>query len=255
MPRNPRYFSGWGRPTSSICVSMLVTIISSRFCQRDRFESVERLRVTSLEPTTSTSITAQVNTMVPLSLKNPRRQKIIWSALRCMASLLRRSGVGFTRWPRQPRHGRLVKGRIRRDRRAAARMARADDVESARGQRRSAAASWRRTTAQAGWPRRPCEPSTRDRRRRGAETDARHAGQRQRFTPSSSSAIASSSLATQCHALKQPITSPATRSASVQGCLPACRVSSQCPSAAPSSVGIATDQPTSPIMPRPNQTP
>jgi hypothetical protein len=64
-----------------------------------------------------------------------------------------------------------------------------------------------------------------------------------------------SSLATQCQALKQPIASPATSSASVQECGPDSCSSSQSPSAAPSSVGTTTDQPISPIMPRPNQTP
>jgi hypothetical protein len=50
--------------------SMPVTTISKRFCQRERFRSVESLRVMSLEPTTSTSISPHVNTMVALSLKN-----------------------------------------------------------------------------------------------------------------------------------------------------------------------------------------
>jgi hypothetical protein len=36
VPRKPRYFRGWRRPTSSICFSMPVTTISSRFCQRER---------------------------------------------------------------------------------------------------------------------------------------------------------------------------------------------------------------------------
>src|SRR5277367_759690 len=67
--------------------------------------------------------------------------------------------------------------------------------------------------------------------------------------------MALSSLATQCHAFKQPIASPATSSASVHGCLPGWCLSNQMPSAAPSSVGTTTDQPTRPIMPKPNQTP
>src|SRR5450830_1458161 len=66
---------------------MLVTTISSRFCQRERVWSVVSLRVMTLEPTTSSSIKPQVNTMVPLSLKNPCCQKIISSGLRRMASL------------------------------------------------------------------------------------------------------------------------------------------------------------------------
>ena len=35
VPRNARYFSGSSRPTSSICFSMPVTIISSSPCQRE----------------------------------------------------------------------------------------------------------------------------------------------------------------------------------------------------------------------------
>src|ERR1019366_10039791 len=70
-----------------------------------------------------------------------------------------------------------------------------------------------------------------------------------------SSPISSSSLLTQRQAFKQPMTRPATSSASVQECLPGWRLSSQIPSAAPSSVGTTTDQPISPIMPKPSQTP
>jgi hypothetical protein len=42
---------------------------------------------------------------------------------------------------------------------------------------------------------------------------------------------------------------------SVQEWFAGCRLSSQMPNAAPSSVGTTTDQPMSPIMPKPNQTP
>jgi hypothetical protein len=45
------------------------------------------LRVTSLEPTASASISAQVNTMVPLSFRKPCCQKISASALRRMTGL------------------------------------------------------------------------------------------------------------------------------------------------------------------------
>src|SRR5208283_999024 len=59
---------------------------------------------------------------------------------------------------------------------------------------------------------------------------------------------------TQCHALAHPITNPATSSMSVQEwALGWCR-SNQRPSIAPRIVGTATDQPTSPDIPRPNQT-
>jgi hypothetical protein len=60
---------GSRRPTSSICCSMPVTRISSRFCQRERVRSLDSLAVMSSEPTTSTSISAQVKTMVALSLR------------------------------------------------------------------------------------------------------------------------------------------------------------------------------------------
>ena len=49
-------------------------------------------------------------------------------------------------------------------------------------------------------------------------------------------------------------TKPTASSMSVQECPPGWCSSSQSPSAAPSSVGTATDQPTMPIMPRPDQT-
>src|SRR5580658_7035733 len=67
--------------------------------------------------------------------------------------------------------------------------------------------------------------------------------------------IAFSSFATQCHAFEQPTANPTTNNARVHGCLPGWCLSNQMPSAAPSSVGTTTDQPTKPIMPRPNQTP
>ena len=56
---------------------MAVTTISSRFCQRERCRPVESLRVMSFEPTASTSISPHVNTIVPLSLRNPYCQKIM----------------------------------------------------------------------------------------------------------------------------------------------------------------------------------
>ena len=61
MPRKPMYFLGLRRPTSSICCSMPVTMISRKFCQRERFRSMDSLRVTSFEPTVSTSISPHVN--------------------------------------------------------------------------------------------------------------------------------------------------------------------------------------------------
>src|ERR1035438_4397602 len=80
-------------------------MISSRFCQRERFSSVESLRVISFEPATSTSISPHVNTIVPLSLKYPCCQKIIWSGLRRMGSLLFRAAWVFRPQPGQPCDG------------------------------------------------------------------------------------------------------------------------------------------------------
>jgi len=48
-----------------------------RFCQRERSRPVESLRVMSLEPPASTSISPHVNTMVALSLNTPYCQKTI----------------------------------------------------------------------------------------------------------------------------------------------------------------------------------
>ena len=49
-------------------------------------------------------------------------------------------------------------------------------------------------------------------------------------------------------------TSRPTSNASVQACVPGCRLSSHRPSQAPNSVGRQTDQPMSPNIPRPDQT-
>src|ERR1019366_5793053 len=104
VPRKPIYFFGWRRPTSLICFSMPVTTISSRFCQRERFSSVERLRVMSFEPTANTNISPHVNTIVPLSLINPCCQKIISSGLRRIAGLRCPGVVMFDRRAGQPLH-------------------------------------------------------------------------------------------------------------------------------------------------------
>src|SRR5208282_2598750 len=60
---------------------------------------------------------------------------------------------------------------------------------------------------------------------------------------------------TQCHAFRQPMARPMISSSSVQEWLPGWCLSSQMPSATPASVGTTTDQPISPVMPKPNQTP
>src|SRR5271169_2448446 len=104
VPRKPIYFFGWRRPTSSICFSMPVTTISSRFCQRERCRSIESLRVMSFEPAASTSISPHVNTIVPLSLRNPSCQKIISSGLRRITGLRCPGVMAFDRQAGQPLH-------------------------------------------------------------------------------------------------------------------------------------------------------
>src|SRR5664279_1794090 len=125
VPRKPRYFSGWGKPTSSICFSIPVTTISRRFCHRERFWSVESLRVTSFEPTARMSISPQVNTMVPLSFRNPRCQKIIWSGLRRMGCLL-------CRWSRQTNHSKSGSDEPEETQQQSLPMAAREEVESSR---------------------------------------------------------------------------------------------------------------------------
>src|SRR5208337_3793123 len=104
VPRKPIYFSGCFRPTSEICFSMPVTTISRRFCQRERFRSVESFRVMSLEPMASKSINPHVKTIVPLSLRNPCCQKIISSGLRRIAGLRCPGVVVFAQRAGQPLH-------------------------------------------------------------------------------------------------------------------------------------------------------
>ena len=197
--------------------------------------------------------------MVALSLRKPNCQKIDSSGLRCMAGLLA--------WRLALRGGRVSR---------VTSGARDDEAEQAgqqplpmRRRRRSrsrparrpcAAAGCRRTTAPAAGDERPAH--------RPPQAAEEQRAERSRQPPAPAPASAASfivilllvahrlsSLATQCHALRQPSVSPATSSASVQECAPGWRPSSHSPSAAPSSVGTATDQPISPIMPRPNQTP
>jgi len=70
---------GSPRPTSLICPSMPVTMISSALCQREMVRSVASFRVMSMEPNVITIIMAHVVTMVSLSLTTPYCQKICWS--------------------------------------------------------------------------------------------------------------------------------------------------------------------------------
>src|ERR1035437_1888580 len=104
VPKKPIYFSGWRRPTSSICFSMPVTTISKRLCQRERSRPEESLRVMSFEPTANTNISAHVNTIVPFNLNNPYCQKIISSGLRRISGLLYREALVISGRPGQPRH-------------------------------------------------------------------------------------------------------------------------------------------------------
>src|SRR6516165_8236291 len=87
VARKPRYFSGRGSPTSSICFFAPATVISSRFCHRENFRPLERWRVIRCDPVTSTSISAQVVTIVLLNFKNPCCQKTTLSGLRCTSHL------------------------------------------------------------------------------------------------------------------------------------------------------------------------
>ena len=74
VPMKPMYKRGRCRPISSIWPAIVVTTISSRFCQRDRVCSCESLRVTSQAPTVSTAITTHVKTRVALMTKGPLAQ-------------------------------------------------------------------------------------------------------------------------------------------------------------------------------------
>src|ERR1035441_8488148 len=124
------------------------------------------------------------------------------------------------------------------------------------------------------WTRRPSELSTKGRQRKTYRAKRQRAAavQERRREPmfhssflssflssdlysSGSSCMALSCCATQCQALAQPMHNPATSNMSVQERPPGWLRSSQRPSIAPRSVGTATDQPISPDMPRPNQTP
>src|ERR1035438_3177987 len=112
---------------------MPVTTISKRFCQRERFRSVESSRVMSFDPTASTSISPHVKTMVPLSLRNPCCQKIIWSGLRRMAGLLCRAALVLTRWPSQPHYGHACQDKPKETRDQPPPMPAADKVKSSQG--------------------------------------------------------------------------------------------------------------------------
>ena len=204
---------------------MPVTTISSRFCQRERFRSVESLRVMSFEPTASTSISPQVNTIVALSLKNPCCQKIISSGLRCMTGLRAARRLVLTGGRSATSRTRRASDEAKQTQQQSLPIAARDKVEAgqrnAHPQQQAAEEPKRRPFGRNGPAHRPPQ---------AAEETSRPA-QRPPPTPapdsevhsslsSCSSRMALSSLATQCHAFKQPIASPATNSASVQECVP-----------------------------------
>jgi len=81
VPRKPIYFSGWGDRLFDLFFDRR-DYDFQKVLPADRFKSVESLRVMSFEPTASTNISPHVNTIVPLSLTPPCRQKIISSGLR-----------------------------------------------------------------------------------------------------------------------------------------------------------------------------
>src|ERR1700733_1058914 len=91
VPRKGRYLFGCPRPTSVICFTMPVTIISSVDCQRDMLPVVTSLRVINLAASDITIIMIQVLTIVPLSLTNPCCHRICWSELRFTGPFLGRS--------------------------------------------------------------------------------------------------------------------------------------------------------------------
>src|SRR5580704_14915842 len=104
VPKNGRYFLGLRRPTSPICFSIDVTTISKRLCHRLGCKFVESFLVTSKDPRTKTNIIAQLNTIVPFSLKIPCCQKISPSALRRMGGLSSFVTVRFFPRPGEPHH-------------------------------------------------------------------------------------------------------------------------------------------------------
>ena len=121
-----------------------------------------------------------------------------------------------------------------------------------------AAAGCRRTRAPAFRTQHPSGRSTKGRRRktRPARCRQRAPGQGAGCHSSGSSCSsrkAFSSRNTQCQAFKQPIIRPINISISVQEYADGWCSSNQTPSATPSRVGIVTDHPISPDIPKPNQ--
>src|SRR5664280_3109667 len=133
VPMKPRYFSGCFRPTSSIFLAIAVTTISSRHCQRDNVRPVASLRVSRAEPRVSTSISAQVKTIVALSLMNPCCQNTHWSGLRRMAGLGQGRLALWRRRPCQPGHRRAGRDEAEQAEKQPLPVAAGHDVEPAQG--------------------------------------------------------------------------------------------------------------------------
>ena len=186
---------------------------------------MESLRVMSFEPTASTSISPHVNTMVALSLKNPCCQKMISSGLRRMAGLLRRAVVAVHRRAGKPRHDETRDDKSEQTRQQPLPMTARDKIKSSQGnarpQQQAAEEPKRRLSGRNALAHRPPKAAEENRAEhsRPPPTPAPESEFHSSLS-SCSSRIALSSLATQCHAFKQPIASPATSSASVQEWLP-----------------------------------
>ena len=164
VPRKPRYFSGWGRPTSSICVSMLVTIISSRFCQRDRFELRGEVARDELRADDQHEHQSPREHDGPVELEEPvlPEDHLIGAKVHGPPPAMPVGRLaGASAASRRARHDESNETREQ-----PLQMTAGDDIESGQGNAHPQQHSCRGTTAPAGWPRRPCEPSTTGRRRR-----------------------------------------------------------------------------------------
>ena len=121
-------------------------MISRRFCQRERSNPIESLRVMSFEPTASTSISPHVNTMVALSLKNPCCQKMISSGLRRMAGHLRRGAAVPDRRAGKPRHDQPRDDEAEQTRQQPVPTTARDEIEPGQDDARFGAGGCRETT-------------------------------------------------------------------------------------------------------------
>ena len=178
-----------------------------------------------------------------------------------MAGLLCRAGLVFARRPRQPRHDQACHDESEETQQQPLPMTAARQSRSQPGRCSSAAAGCRRTRAPAVGTTGPCEPSTKGRRRRS---------RRARRPPAHASTSVSVSFivvlavrpASPClpwrpnatrsnsRSRARPPAAPASRNACPDGVCPARGRARRRAASEPT-----TDQPISPIMPRPNQTP